>query len=234
MLPPACPGAPLNWRGSGSSWQPPCWRAARRHLLQGALCVDHSPCWKDGDPSTGTDWTPDGGGVPRLNLLCFSVSGFLVGEAHPPETDDVGSGGHIASGSLRTGARLLIKLIHMAFPEPLSPRPLPLAGRDSAAPPRSSMGKNKPRVRPCGSSECLFYNHQPRWSVREGDAAASALQRCPARGRRPCEGMSSPSWGASREQAAVGGWGSESATWQAFLGARPARRHGVWTHPCPL
>ena len=157
MLPPACPGAPLNWRGSGSSWQPPCWRAARRHLLQGALCVDHSPCWKDGDPSTGTDWTPDGGGVPRLNLLCFSVSGFPVGEAHPPETDDVGSGGHIASGSLRTGAHVLIKLIHMAFPEPLSPRPLPLAGRETRQLHRGApRGKINPESGPAAHQNASF------------------------------------------------------------------------------
>ena len=38
------------------------------------------------------------------------------------------TGGHIASGSLRTGAHALIKLINMVLAEPL-PRPLPPAGR---------------------------------------------------------------------------------------------------------
>ena len=53
------------------------------HGLQHArLPCSFTICLKDGDP---------GGGVPRLNLLCLSVYGFQVGEAHPPETDDVHS-----------------------------------------------------------------------------------------------------------------------------------------------
>lgn len=59
----------------------------------------------------------------------ISLSVWISGRGSSPQKLMVSmTGGHIASGSLRTGAHALIKLINMVLAEPL-PHPLPPAGR---------------------------------------------------------------------------------------------------------